>query len=213
MMKIIFTILLMIFAITTAHADIDALLAKDFPGWDIDHQVTGNLDGDNTPDAAAVIWQQPKDEESRGNALLVVYLNGKLHTKAENATCIGCGGPKASFDQPLGTLKITDKGLLTVSYSGGARSMYDIVMKWRLDKPADKFLLIGESTTTTDTLGEYPEEFMDINYSTLNASRRTGKKTVTCPVSPQQKLQELSGFDYYEKHGNDIEAINAACPK
>ena len=96
-------------------SDLDAAVRRDFPGWEVFARETGDLDGDGVDDDAAILFRPGKGEEP-GRALLAVYRGAKtglpsLLVKADKAICVGCGGVKAAFDQPLGELSIA-RGVL-----------------------------------------------------------------------------------------------------
>ena len=201
-----------------ARADaIEAAIAHDFPGWKIHQHVRGNLNGDIDDDAAAILSKPAEGTDANGQALLVVYLDDghggyKLHTKAANAICVGCGGPKAAMGEPLGEIAIS-KGLLHVTYEGGSREVFSDELKWRLDTKKNKFLLIGETRRVTDTVGEDSDVTLDINYTALKEEKLTGKQKVTCPVNKRFRTLDLSSFDYDGKHLEDVEKLSEACGK
>ena len=197
--------------------DIGATISEKFSGWTTHQVINGDLDGDGKPDVAAILSKPPEGDDDKGQALLVVFLaDGKggyaLNTQSEKAICVGCGGPKAAFGEPLGELSIA-KGLLHITYEGGSRDAFDDEVKWRLDKASHKLLLIGEMYRGTDTLGDDPDTVLDINYLTLKAEKAVGKKKHPCAVAAEFKPVELSAFDYDGKHIDDIEKITEACDK
>ena len=196
--------------------DIDALIGNKFSGWTVYQHAEGDLNGDGKPDIAAIL-SKPAEAEDNGQALLVVYFDdGKggytLNTEAEKAICVGCGGPKAAFGEPVGELSIS-KGILHVDYQGGSRDAFDDDMKWRFDKATKQFLLIGETQHVTDTLGNEPEETLDINYLSLKTEKSAGKKKHSCAVPAEFKAVTLAAFDYDGKHADDLGKISEACDK
>ncbi|MEZ0261580.1 MAG: hypothetical protein ACAH80_11265 [Alphaproteobacteria bacterium] len=195
---------------TSGWPPLHVALLRDFSKWQVYDEAYGDLNGDGIKDAAVIMFLEPKDGEERGSAAVAVLFGidkdgkeFKMHAQAGGATCVGCGGPKASFTDPMGKLGITDKGILTIDYSGGARSMYDLNTKWRYDKGYNRIVLIGETRVVTDTMGEYPVDKFDINYSTLKAERMIGDKKITCLIPKEWKNQELASFDY-ELHGEHL---------
>lgn len=216
MINLLLALILMFLSPLPAFADkIEDTIKQDHAGWSVFQQASGDLNGDSKADAVAILTRPAGPEEDSVEALLVVYLAFedafRLHTKSPLAICVGCGGPKAAIGQPFGDVAVTDKGLLTITYMGGSREMFDLVLKWRLDKQMGQFFLIGETRTVTDTAGEYDTEVLDINYSTLKAELSVGKKKTACSVDAKYKAQELSSFDYEEKHMEDIGKINDGC--
>ncbi len=198
-----------------AHEMLHAALQDGFSKWKLYQETWGDLNDDGIKDAAVMMFLEPKDADDRGKAAIAVLLGEKggtykIHTQAGGATCVGCGGPKASFTDPMGTLAITGKGILTIDYSGGSREMYDITTKWRFDKAYNRIVMIGETQTVVDTMQEYPDEVMDINYSTLKMTKTVGKKKIECRIPTDLKNQELSAFDY-EMHGENLSDIGQNC--
>lgn len=202
-----------------ARADdgIEAVAAHDFAGWKIYQQVSGDLNRDGKLEVAAILSRPAEGTDENGQAMLAVYLNNgeggyKLLTQSPKAICVGCGGPKAAMGEPLGELSIS-KNLLNITYEGGSREAFEDEVKWRFDTKKKDFLLIGETRRVTDTLGGDPEETLDINYLTLKAEKKVGKKKHACAVGAEFKAVALSTFDYDGKHIDDLEKLSEACDK
>jgi hypothetical protein len=179
---------------------LDAAVKRDFPGWSVNRSAEGDLDGDKAVDVAAILDRRPAGADATKEALLVVYRSDEKHalqllSKSPKGICVGCGGPKAIMGEPLGELEIA-KGILTITYEGGSREMWSDVFKWRWDATKKDFLLIGETYSSTDTIGEEPDETYDINVSTLKVEATTGKKKRNCTAPVSMKSQTLSAFDY-----------------
>ncbi len=189
-------------------------LLRDFSKWKVYDEAFGDLNGDGVKDAAAVLMLEPKDEEDSGSALLAVLFGEgkdfKLHAQSGGAICMNCGGAKAPQDTPLGKIAITDKGILTISYFGGSRTIFDVTTKWRYDKGYNRITLIGETRIITDTMGEYDTETFDINYATMKMEKRVGKQKKSCAVPKEMANQEISGFDYIGRD-DAIEKLEKAC--
>lgn len=196
------------------HAEsLEEAVKRDLPGWSVNRSAQGDLDGDGIPDDAAILDRTPAGAD-RKEALLVVYLSDAHHerhlkTKAPKAICVGCGGPKAIFDEPLGELEIRPKGILTITYQGGSREEWEDVRKWRLDKSRGDFLLIGETYTAVDTIGEEPTVVYDVNFSTLRAETTVGKKKKTCKVAASAKGRTLAAFDF--EGAQDVSELLKGC--
>ncbi len=188
-------------------------VAVDFPGYEIYEEATGDLNGDAKPDAAAILLKI-STTEVQGTALIAVYLSKggafKLHTKAEKATCVGCGGAKSPWDAPIGTMTI-DKGVLKVVYEGGSREMFEDALKWRYEWARDRFMLIGETIKITDTIGEEADDVTDVNFLTMKMTRRVGSRKKACTLAPEQKGADLGAFDYEDAHRNALEELSATC--
>src|SRR6185436_5039339 len=132
-----------------------------------------------------------------------------LHTKAPKAVCVGCGGPKASFTDVLGSPAINAKGILGMTYEGGSREMWTMLYKWRYDAKSDRFLLIGETSDYADTLADDGElepgqvQSEDINYLSGKMIRKVSKRgTQHCAVKPSLRAIDLARFDF-EKSSED----------
>ena len=202
---------------TTGWPPLHVALQRDFSKWKVYDEAYGDLNGDGDDDAAVIMFLEPENSDDRGSAAVAVLFgvdkegkDFKMQVQAGGATCVGCGGAKASYSDPIGKLGITEKGILTIDYSGGARSIYDLATKWRYDKAYNRIVLIGETQVVTDTMEEYPVEKLDINYSTLKAERSMGAKKTTCAVDAKFKNQELAAFDY-EMHSETLSGIEQGC--
>lgn len=182
---------------------------RDFPGWRVFDEVVGDLDGDNTDDAAATLRRGDVDDEE---VLVVVYLAGptglRLVTRAPRAICAGCGGSRAP---PIpGELHISAKGILQITYQGGARSGFTLVCQWRWASAVKQFKMIGETLSTWDGAGEYPDTTIDINYSTMKIDSTVGKrKTKRCSLPARFAPSSLlPAFDY---NAHDFPEIAYRC--
>ena len=199
-------------------------MKRAFPGFKLYQKAEGDLNGDRAADYVAILWNgdgviddmaSPSWNPDALKALLVIYFNdGKgsyhLQTTAPRAICVGCGGVKAIMGKPLGNLNIK-KGVLWITYIGGSRSYWTDILKWRWDKQQKEFLLIGETYSSEDTMGEYPLEHIDINYSTQKAIRLTGKKQEVCRISSPSKENTLSTFDFANSNVGDRGKILKQC--
>jgi hypothetical protein len=189
-------------------------VARGLPGWTIHEQVQGPLAGGQ--DFAAVLTKPDQSPEKLA-ALLVVYTADgpgslRLRVKAPKAICVGCGGVKAPMNEPLGRLAIDERGVLSVTYEGGSREEFSDELKWRLDRRSGRFVLIGETYSSVDTLGQEPEDAVDVDFSTLRMQRQVGKRKRACGVPAAFRRIELSSFDFFDKHFDDLEKLRSACP-
>jgi hypothetical protein len=189
-------------------------VARDLPGWTIHQQAQGPLAGGK--DFAAVLTK-PDPVSEKLQALLVVYSadgpgRWRLRVKAPKAICVGCGGAKAPMDEPLGRLAIDQRGVLSVTYEGGSREEFSDELKWRLDRRSGRFVLIGETYSSVDTVGQDPEDAVDVNFTTLKMERRLGKRRRACLVPAAFQRSELSAFDFFDKHFDDLDKLKRACP-
>jgi hypothetical protein len=191
-------------------------IAAQLPGWTIAQMAKGDLNQDSRTDVVVTL-QQPgaSDEGTPGMAMLAIFFGGpggtlRLHTKAPQAVCVGCGGPRASFIEVLGSPSISAKGILNVTYEGGSREAWTVVFKWRYDVKTDHFILIGETRENRDTLsdgGEMPPGEVtseDINYSSGRMIRTISKGgTQRCRVKPALRAITLADFDFESFAGED----------
>jgi hypothetical protein len=129
--------------------------AKDFvpPGWKIEEQVAGDLNGDGSPDyALKLVEDKPaKDKDDtateRQRALVIVLRNkdGKLTRAAVTDTllqCTRCGGAFYGVVESPANVKI-EKGVLVVEQDHGSREMADLTYRFRYGPETGKFALIG----------------------------------------------------------------------
>ena len=155
---------------------VETQIAAQLPGWTLAQVAKGDLNGDSLTDVAVTLRRPgPKGDGAPGKAMLAIFLGGpggtlRLHTKAPKAVCTGCGGAKAPFDEVLGTPSISAKGILGVTYEGGSREAWTVLLKWRYDAKSNRFVLIGETRDNRDTLADNGEmepgqvSSEDINY-------------------------------------------------
>jgi hypothetical protein len=193
-----------------------------FPGWTMERKAAGDLNGDSRVDVVVTLRREGKETAQGMLAVFLCEADGKLrlHTRAPKAVCVGCGGPKAPFDEVLGEPSITPKGILSVAYEGGSREMWTWTFKWRYDASVDRFLLIGETQAVVDTLSDDGEldpgqvSFEDINYLSGKMRRTISQRgTQTCDVKRTLNTTQLGTFNF-EKYAWDTEkAVKGSCKK
>jgi hypothetical protein len=128
---------------------------KDFvpPGWKIEEQVTGDLNGDAAPDYALKLVEDKPAKESddsateRQRALVIVLRNkdGKLSRAAVTdrlLQCTRCGGAFYGVVEAPANVKI-EKGVIVVEQDHGSREMGDVTFRFRYEPQTQKFALIG----------------------------------------------------------------------
>ncbi|MDT5122054.1 MAG: hypothetical protein QOC96_1536 [Acidobacteriota bacterium] len=128
---------------------------KDFvpPGWKIEEQVTGDLNGDAAPDYALKLVEDKPAKESddsateRQRALVIVLRNkdGKLSRAAVTdrlLQCTRCGGAFYGVVEAPANVKI-EKGVIVVEQDHGSREMGDETFRFRYEPQTQKFALIG----------------------------------------------------------------------
>ena len=128
---------------------------KDFipPGWKLEEQVTGDLNGDALPDyALKLVEDKPaKDKDDaateRQRALVIVLQNkdGKLSRAAVTDSllqCTRCGGAFYGVVEAPASVTI-EKGVLIVEQDHGSREISDLTYRFRYEPQTQKFALIG----------------------------------------------------------------------
>lgn len=128
---------------------------KDFvpPGWKIEEQITGDLNGDSQPDyALKLVEDKPaKDKDDvateRQRALVILLRNkdGKLARAAVTDTllqCTSCGGAFYGVVEAPANVKI-EKGVIIVEQDHGSREIGDETFRFRYEPETGKFALIG----------------------------------------------------------------------
>jgi hypothetical protein len=175
---------------------------KDFvpPGWKIEEQVAGDLNGDAVPDyTLKLVEDKPaKDKDDtateRQRALVIVLKNssGKLSRAAVTdklLQCTRCGGAFYGVVEAPANVKI-EKGIIIVEQDHGSREMGDETFRFRYEPETGKFALIGFDYAYHDrlTAGAMTES---TNYLTgvRETFRGKGKKdTKSRTIVPKQKI-------------------------
>ena len=161
---------------------------------------TGDLNGDGVQDQVELIWR----EDSKIPPNLIITLKNKKGTIQKIQS------PKAVWQAPASKLSII-KGILHIYYEGGGRSKWTDIYKWRLDSSKKDFVLIGRTYEIEDTIGDYPKERVDANYSTGKIQRTIGKKKKSCFFGSSKKIH-LTTFDFVWGSIEGLDQINKACP-
>lgn len=175
---------------------------KDFvpPGWKIEEQVAGDLNGDSVPDyALKLVEDKPaKDKDDaateRQRALVIVLRNkdGKLSRAAVTdrlLQCTRCGGAFYGMMESPANVKI-EKGVLIVEQDHGSREIGDETFRFRYETETGKFALIGFDYAYHDRL---TAEAMAESTNYLTGVRKTfrgkGRRDSTSKtVVPRQKI-------------------------
>jgi hypothetical protein len=208
--------MLILLSVPASAESVENALRRDVPGWEVSATAEGDLNKDGHLDAVAILYKAATEPGAHESALIVVFLgdengNLRLQTKAPHASCVGCGGMKASPHEPLGDPEIDAKGILNITYMGGALEEWEIDSKWRWDPVAKDLLLIGETESMVDTVGKEPSENLDVNYSTLKADRTVGNKKTRCGVPKSMKGQPLATFEFGKSHFEALQRIKQTC--
>jgi hypothetical protein len=161
---------------------LEANAVKDFipPGWVMEEQVLGDLNGDATPDLALKLIQEgPAGDENvireRHRALVILFAgkDGKLRRAAiaDNLLqCTSCGGAFYGAVEAPANVKIRRR-VLIVKQDHGSRNVTEQTFRFRYDPKVQRFVLIGLDISDNDrATGVVVEESM---------SFLTGVKVVT----------------------------------
>ena len=175
---------------------------KDFipPGWKLEEQVTGDLNGDALPDYALKLLEdkpaKDKDDAAteRQRALVIVLQNkdGKLSRAAVTdrlLQCTRCGGAFYGVVEAPANVTI-EKGVLIIEQDHGSREISDLTYRFRYEPQTQKFVLIGFDYSYRDrlTAGVMAES---TNYLTgvRETFRGKGKRDLKSKrVVPKQKI-------------------------
>ncbi|MFZ6733675.1 hypothetical protein ACO0LG_17240 [Undibacterium sp. Ji42W] len=121
-----------------------ALALRDFvpPGWTVENQVSGDLNGDGLADIAAVVVEGKSTTDDRQRGLIVLQASaGKgysvLGSNSKLLQCQGCGGVKDGINV---TIK---NGVLVVSQYSGSREYSVYTWRFRLDAASQRLQMIG----------------------------------------------------------------------
>jgi hypothetical protein len=127
-------------------------------GWEIEEQITGDLNGDARPDTVVTLIEDVPAETADGGltdryrALLVLADggSGKLRRVAAATRllrCTGCGGVLNNSGASSVTIA---KGVLIVNNFWGSRESVDLTQRFRYDPRLKRFVLIGEDSERRD---------------------------------------------------------------
>jgi hypothetical protein len=143
---------------------------KDFvpPGWVIEEQVSGNLNGDSSPDLALKLVQEQRaggaDEDNEGQRALVILFAGRdgkwqrVAIAEKLLQCTSCGGAFYGVVKAPANVKI-EKGVLIVNQDHGSRNVVEQTFRFRYEPRMKKFILIGLDVNDNDRAsGEVVEE-------------------------------------------------------
>jgi hypothetical protein len=170
------------------------------PGWKLEEQVTGELNGDGVPDYALTLVEDKPAKNSddipneRQRALVVVFndKDGKLNRAAVAGRllqCTSCGG--AFYMAVEAPVNVTiEKGVIIVEQEHGSREVTDTTYRFRYEPASKKFGLIGFDIRSNDRLtGELITESTNYLTGVRVGSRSKGNRTTPWRKSvPKQKI-------------------------
>ncbi len=183
--------------------------AKDFvpPGWKIEEQIAGDLNGDSAPDyALKLVEDQPATDKEgiateRQRALVIVFASseGKLSRAAVSDNllqCTRCGGAFYGVVESPANVKI-EKGVLVVEQDHGSRNITDTTFRFRYEADTGKLALIGFDLSDTDRLtGNTVSESTNYLTGVRIVTRGKGNKDTTSRTQIAKKriyLDEIDG--------------------
>jgi hypothetical protein len=185
-------------SIDKSRIPIEANSINDFvpPGWKLEEQVPGDLNGDSLPDyALKLVEDKPakNDDDTaseRQRALVIVLKNkeGKLSRAAvadKLLQCTRCGGAFYGVMESPANVKI-EKGVLTVEQDHGSREVTDLAYRFRYEPGSNRFALIGFDIRSNDrlTAGVVTESTnyltgLRVTFRGKGKSDKTSRKIVT----------------------------------
>ena len=185
--------------------------ASDFipPGWKLEEQVSGDLNGDAMPDyALKLVEDKPaKDADDtateRQRALVIVLKNkdGKLSRAAvadRLLQCTRCGGAFYGVVEAPAEVTI-EKGVLTIDQEHGSREVTASTYSFRYEPGSNRFALIGFDIRSNDRLtAEVVTEStnyltgMRITFRGKGKTDRTSKKIYIEQVDSEAFEEEAS---------------------
>jgi hypothetical protein len=129
------------------------------PGWNIEAQSLGDLNGDKRTDVALTLRQANSSAEEIGGAerrrgllILLRQHDGRLRRAAFTERllqCSTCGG--AFYGVTNAPAKVTIlKGILIVMQERGSRNVVEQTFRFKYDSRTDKFWLIGVDLADRD---------------------------------------------------------------
>ncbi len=149
-------------------------------GWKIEKQISGDLNRDKKPDAALVLVENTpaKDVDgaptARRRALVVALREGKGWHRVgfNNSLLLGTRDGGAFYGMMETPVNVSiQSGVLVVNQENGSREVTETTHKFRLDKAAQRFYLIGAEKIDRDRASG--------NVQTISTNYLTGfQKTV-----------------------------------
>lgn len=159
--------------------------------WKIETVAQGDLNGDKRADVALTLTngENGYDDKSQKSTFITRVLvlafrgaDGKLTRSAVSADAVYDGDEGGVMGDPFQELKV-ENGVVVINHYGGSRNRwgYTHIYRWQ----QDKWMLIGETDSSMDTLDLDFEDSTDINLSTglVNATfsgelnQETGKRS------------------------------------
>jgi len=164
---------------------------KEFvpPGWKIEEQLAGDLNGDGLPDhALKLVEDKPaKDQDDiateRARALVIALASkdGKLSRAGvadKLLQCTRCGGAFYGVSESPANVQI-DKGSIVVDQDHGSRNLTNTTYRFRYDPETQRFVLIGFEYADADrTTAQVVSESTNYLTGVRKVARDKGEKTL-----------------------------------
>ena len=129
------------------------------PGWIIEEQIIGDLNGDGRTDHVLQLLQTPASstleavaERQRALVILLRSQNGDLQRAAfadKLLQCPACGGALYGVTDAPAQVTIA-KGILIVKQERGSRNVVEQTFRFKYESRTDKFWLIGVDLADRD---------------------------------------------------------------
>lgn len=168
------------------------------PGWGVEDQAAGDLNGDGLSDYAIKLVETAVEQDgnpaARQRALVIVFgtKDGEFSRAAVNdklLQCTRCGGAFYGVVESPANVKI-EKGVLVIDQDHGSREVTNTTYRFRYDLASRKFVLIGFDFSDADraTAGVVSES---TNYSTgvrIVTRSKGGKDVKSRTQIPKSKV-------------------------
>jgi hypothetical protein len=169
------------------------------PGWQIEEQIAGDLNGDALPDIALkLVEDKPATDKDgtateRQRALVIVLRNkdGKLSRAAvadKLLQCTRCGGAFYGVVESPANVKI-EKGVIIVDQDHGSRNLTNTTYRFRYEPESGKFALIGFDLGDADRLtANVVSESTNYLTGVRIVTRDKGKNRSSRTTIPKKKI-------------------------
>ncbi len=168
-------------------------------GYDLFSKTSGDLNNDSLEDVVEIYFKKPEatflkitlSEESSPSKKLVIL--------APKAVCVGCGGAKSSWGEPLGVYSIKGQQLIFHA-AGGSRGLWEMELRWQFEKNKKDFILATGFLSQVDTAEKKaPTVVIEIDYLKKHGSKKIltkNNKIMKCPFPKKFAQIRLSEFDF-----------------
>lgn len=192
----------------------EATDVKNFvpPGWKLEEQLTGDLNGDSIPDHALKLVEAKPEKNSegdpteRGRALVIVLAakDGKLMRAGvadKLLQCTRCGGAFYGVVETPASVSI-EKGILVIEQDHGSRNLTNTTFRFRYDAATSTFILTGYDYADADRLtakviSESTNYLTGVRIVTRDKGNRSvksraviGKKKISIESVDHEKFEE-----------------------